>query len=118
MTDFVGWLPMPDGGEHEAVLTADYNAEMLEQRARVARIRDRSIFVGDPDDIVPHRFGPELPSIRSWTEENFEFAGYVTGFDPCPPDEREALRTALGYRADERVCLVTVGGSGVGSALL
>ena len=34
MTDFVGWLPMPDGGDHEAALTADYNAEMIEQRAR------------------------------------------------------------------------------------
>jgi pimeloyl-ACP methyl ester carboxylesterase len=34
MTDFVGWLPMPDGGPPEAALTADYNAEMIEQRAR------------------------------------------------------------------------------------
>ena len=61
MTDFVGWLPMPDGGAHEAALTADYNAEMIEQRARYRRIRDRSIFVGDPDDIVPDAFGPGLP---------------------------------------------------------
>jgi pimeloyl-ACP methyl ester carboxylesterase len=30
LTDFVGWLPMPSGGEREAALTADYNAEMLE----------------------------------------------------------------------------------------
>ena len=58
MTDFVGWLPMPDGGDHEAALTADYNAEMIEQRARFRRLRDRSIFVGDPDDIVPDSFGP------------------------------------------------------------
>ena len=39
MTDFVGWLPMPDGGDHEAFLTADYNAEMIEQIARFPRIR-------------------------------------------------------------------------------
>ena len=52
MTDFVGWLPMPSGGDAEAALTADYNAEMLEQRARYRRLRDRSIFVGNPDDIV------------------------------------------------------------------
>jgi hypothetical protein len=26
LTDFVGMLPMPSGGEHEAYLTADYNA--------------------------------------------------------------------------------------------
>ena len=30
LTDFVGWLPMPDGGAREAYLTADYNAEMIE----------------------------------------------------------------------------------------
>ena len=118
MTDFVGWLPMPDGGDAEAALTADYNAEMIEQRARYRRVRDRSIFVGDPDDIVPDRFGPDLPGIRAWTEENFEFAGYVTGFDPVDPAGREALRDELGYGPDERVCLVTVGGSGVGAPLL
>ena len=60
MTDFVGWLPMPDGGDAEAALTADYNAEMIEQRARYRRVRDRSIFVGDPDDIVPDAFGDGL----------------------------------------------------------
>src|SRR4029077_14034162 len=27
LTDFVGFLPMPSGGEREAFLTADYNAE-------------------------------------------------------------------------------------------
>ncbi|MET0579733.1 MAG: alpha/beta fold hydrolase, partial [Ilumatobacteraceae bacterium] len=118
MTDFVGWLPMPDGGAHEVALTADHNAEMIEQRARFGRIRDRSIFVGDPEDIVPDTFGPGLPSIREWTEANFEFAGYVTGFDPLELGDREAMRAELGYRPDERICLVTVGGSGVGSSLL
>jgi pimeloyl-ACP methyl ester carboxylesterase/predicted glycosyltransferase len=115
MTDFVGWLPMPDGGEHEAFLTADYNAEMIEQRARFRRLRDRSIFVGDPEDIVPDTFGPGLPAIRDWTEDEFEFAGYVTGFEPA---DRDALRDELGYGPDERVCVVTVGGTAVGEPLL
>ena len=118
MTDFVGWLPMPDGGAEEARLTADYNAEMIEQRARFRRIRDRSIFIGDPEDIVPDRFGPDLPAIRAWTEENFDFAGYVTGFDPSAYVDRDAIRAELGYRPDEQLCIVTVGGSAVGTALL
>ncbi len=118
LTDFVGWLPMPSGGEQEAALTADYNAEMLEQRARLRALRDRSVFVGDPDDVVPHDFGPGLPSIRAWTEQNFDFAGYVTGFDPAELADRAALRRRLGYRPDQRVCLVSVGGSGVGLPLL
>jgi len=118
LTDFVGWLPMPDGGPVEAGLTAGYNAEMIEQRARFRRLRDRSIFVGDPDDIVPDRFGPNLPAIRSWVEDEFDFAGYVTGFEAVAPADRGELRAELGYRPDERICLVTVGGSGVGAPLL
>jgi pimeloyl-ACP methyl ester carboxylesterase/predicted glycosyltransferase len=114
LTDFVGWLPMPDGGEREASLTADYNAEMIEHIARFPRLRDRAIFVGDPDDIVPDSFGPDLPPIRDWTEQHYDFAGYVTGFDLRGLPDRETL----GYRADERVCIVTVGGSGVGGHLL
>ena len=118
LTDFVGWLPMPDGGEHEAFLTADYNAEMIEQIARYPRVRDRALFVGDPDDIVAESFGADLPPIREWTEQHFSFAGYITGFDPARFADRERLRTELGYNDDERVCIVTVGGSGVGAALL
>ena len=119
LTDFVGWLPMPAGGEREAFLTADYNAEMIEHVERFPRLRDRAIFVGVPDDIVADDFGPGLPSIRAWTERHFDFSGYITGFDPTPLVEgREDLRRELGYRADEAVVIVTVGGSGVGESLL
>jgi pimeloyl-ACP methyl ester carboxylesterase/predicted glycosyltransferase len=118
LTDFVGWLPMAAGGAHEAALTADYNADMLEQIARYPRVRDRSIFVGEPDDIVPGTFGPGLPEIRDWTERHFSFTGHITGFDASTVGDREALRAELGYRAGERVCIATVGGSGVGEHLL
>jgi pimeloyl-ACP methyl ester carboxylesterase len=118
LTDFVGWLPMPAGGEREAFLCADYNAEMIEQIARYPRVRDRSIFVGSPEDVVPGRFGPGLPEIRSWTEAHYDFAGYVTGFDPAAVADRAALRDELGFGPDERICVVSVGGSGVGGHLL
>ncbi len=118
MTDFVGFLPMPSGGSHEEYLTADYNAEMIEHIARYPRIRDLALFVGSPDDIVPEVFGPGLPKIRDWTEEHFQFTGYITGFDPPTNDELAAWRSQLGYGEDEKVCVVTVGGSGVGRDLL
>jgi pimeloyl-ACP methyl ester carboxylesterase/predicted glycosyltransferase len=118
LTDFVGWLPMPDGGDHEAYLTADYNAEMIEHIAGHPELRDRAIFVGNREDIVDERLGPQLPMIRDWTERNFEFAGYVTGFDPHGLGDRDELRHDLGYRPDEKVCVVSVGGSGVGGHLL
>jgi pimeloyl-ACP methyl ester carboxylesterase/predicted glycosyltransferase len=116
LTDFVGWLPLEDGGEREAFLTADYNAEMIEHIARFPRVRDRAIFVGNPEDVVGDAFGPGLPPIRDWTEQHYDFAGYVTGFEPV--QDREKLRAELGYAANEQVCIVTVGGSGVGGDLL
>jgi pimeloyl-ACP methyl ester carboxylesterase len=116
LTDFVGWLPMPEGGVAEAALTADWNGEHIEQMRRYPRLRDRSIFVGNPDDLVDLPLGPGLPSVRDWTLERYTCTGYVTGF--TPPQDREALRAELGYRPGERICLVTVGGSGVGGHLL
>ena len=114
LTDFVGWLPVED----ETALTADYNAEMIEQIERFPRVRDRALFVGNPDDVVADRFGPGLPGIRDWTERHYDFPGYVSGFDSAELGDRERLRAELGYRPDEQVCIVTVGGSGVGAALL
>jgi hypothetical protein len=118
LTDFVGYLPMPEGGEDEARLTADYNAEMIEHVERYPRIRDRAVFVGNPGDIVPGVFGPDLPEIRAWTEAHFAFSGYVIGQHPDTFGDRPVLRERLGYRPEEKVCIAAVGGSGVGGHLL
>jgi len=118
LTDFVGFLPMEDGNGRERFLAADYNADMVDHVANHPEVRDRALFVGNPDDIVPERLGPQLPTIRDWTEGNFDFVGYVTGFDPADLGARDELRADLGYDDDERVCIVTVGGSGVGTDLL
>jgi len=117
-TDFVGWLPMEEGGARESTLTADYNAQMVEHIAQNPGVRDRALFVGNTEDIVPDRLGPDLPLIRDWTEKHFEFPGYISGFDPRELPPRAELRRELGYRDGELICLVTVGGSGVGGALL
>ena len=54
--------------------------------------------------------------VRGWTQEHFSFPGYITGFDPAAFADRDALRAELGYHPAERVCVLTVGGSGVGAA--
>ena len=94
MTDFVGWLPMPDGGEREAFLTADYNAEMVEHVARFPRLRDRSVFVGDPADVVDVPLGPDLPTRARLDQAHFDFAGYVMGERPDPAERRPAAPPA------------------------
>jgi pimeloyl-ACP methyl ester carboxylesterase/predicted glycosyltransferase len=117
-TDFVGYVPMPSGGEHEAFLTTDYNAEMIGHIERHPGVRDRAIFVGEPQDIVPLSFGKDLPAMRDWVPKHFDFAGYIIGEHPRTFGSRAELRQRLGYRPDERVCIVTVGGSGVGAHLI
>jgi len=68
--------------------------------------------------VVDDALGPDLPGRRAWTEERFGFSGYILGDDvPLVADKAE-LRARLGLRPDETVCVVAVGGSGVGLPLI
>jgi pimeloyl-ACP methyl ester carboxylesterase/predicted glycosyltransferase len=118
LTDFVGWVPMAGAGSREAALTADYNAEMIEQIARFPRVRDRALFVGNVDDVVDLPFGSGLPNIRDWTRTHYDFPGYILPFDPAEFADREGVRARLGFRPDETIVFAAVGGTGVGRHLL
>ncbi len=118
LTDFVGWVPMPEGGCQEALLTADYNAEMIGHVEDHPQLRDRAIFVGNPGDIVALEFGPDLPAMREWIPDHFDFCGYALGHHPDQLEPRQELRHQFGWDDDEKICVVTVGGSGVGSSLI
>lgn len=118
LTDFVGCLPMDPADQREALLCADRNAEDLGHVARYPYIRDAAIFVGNPDDVPEETFGPDMPRIRDWTDRNFCYCGYCLPFDPQALADTEALRARLGYRADERLVIASVGGTAVGGALM
>ena len=114
-TDFVGWLPMPDGDEPRGV--PDRRLQRRDDRAhrplppgarprhlrrRPRRHRARHL---RPRTAADPRLDPPALRLRRLHHR----------LRPAPssPDRR-----ALGYRDDERVCIVTVGGSGVGGDLL
>ena len=107
LTDFVGWLPLPEGGEREAFLCADLNALMIEQverfpvRARPRAVRRRA------GGRRAGRFGPGLPELRDWVPRHFEFVGQMT--TAPEPFERNG---------GGPLCVAAVGGSGVGEGLL
>jgi pimeloyl-ACP methyl ester carboxylesterase/predicted glycosyltransferase len=118
LTDFVGCLPMEEGNRREAFLCADRNADDIEHVARYPWIRDRAIFVGNPEDVPELPFGPGLPVIREWTRRNFVFTGYALPFDPRQLPETDELRARHGYRPDEKLVIAAVGGTAVGAPLL
>ncbi|HET7730080.1 MAG TPA: alpha/beta fold hydrolase [Usitatibacter sp.] len=117
LTDFVGCLPVA-GGEREAFLCADRNADDLEHVARYPYIRDAALFVGNPEDVTDEPFGPGMPSIRAWTDANFEYSGYALPFDPAAYADTEAVRARLGYGPREKIAIAAVGGTAVGRPLL
>ncbi len=92
LTDFVGFLPMEDGGLREAYVTADHNADMIDHIDHQPAGPRHGPVRGRTAGSSPERLGPQLPMIRDWTEHNFDFTGYVTGFDP--PDSATAQTCA------------------------
>jgi hypothetical protein len=56
-------------------------ASLGRREPRFPALRDRAVFVGNPGDVVPDRFGAGLPAIRDWVERNYRFSGYISGFE-------------------------------------
>ena len=92
LTDFIGWLPMPDGGPAEAALTTDWNAERVERMRRYPRLRDQSIFVGNPGDLVDRlaRAGRPMPASSPWSA----IPSPVTSPAPSRPTARRCARSS------------------------
>ncbi len=117
-TDFVGWVPFAENGSREAFLTTDYNAEMIGHVEGHPELRDRAIFVGTRDDVIDLSFGDGLPQMRDWIPKHFDFSDYIIGQHPSEFGSREDLREEFGYADGRKVCIVAVGGSGVGATLI
>lgn len=119
LTDVIGFLPVdPAGDPRETALCADYNAEMIEQRARYPWLRDLSLYFGEYEELPDLAFGPGLPNIRDWASNQFDSVGYVLPFDPSAYRDSCALRSRLGYGPGYPLLFASVGGTSVGRDLL
>jgi pimeloyl-ACP methyl ester carboxylesterase/UDP:flavonoid glycosyltransferase YjiC (YdhE family) len=119
VTDFIGMLPMrEDPRSVEFVRAREKNAENIDHLRHHPEVRDLSLMVGDEEDALDRPFGPDLPNMRAWAREHFAFSGYTYHFDPREYRDRAAVRAGLGWREDERVIVVSAGGTRVGRNLL
>jgi pimeloyl-ACP methyl ester carboxylesterase/UDP:flavonoid glycosyltransferase YjiC (YdhE family) len=119
LTDVVGFLPVdPEGDAREVELCTDYNAEMVEHRARFPYVRDRSVFIGGLAELPAASLGAGLPTVRDWTEQWFTPVPYVVPFDPAAYRRPAALRRELGYGTGYPLYVAAVGGTAVGRDLL
>ena len=104
-----GRLRMPGGGRRGRPRPALLQRRDARGSARDRCLRDGSIFVGNPDDIVDESFGPGMVGASgTGQKQRYHFAGYVTGFTA---DGAEALRGTITLRVPRRRrWIVTVGG--------
>jgi UDP:flavonoid glycosyltransferase YjiC (YdhE family) len=118
-TDVVGFLPVnPEEDPREVDLCADYNAEMIEHRARYPQIRDASLFIGRYDELPDASLGPGLPDVREWTQQWFDSVPYIVPFNPLDYRDKNALRRKLHHDPDAPLLVAAVGGTSVGTGLL
>ena len=116
LTDFVGWLPMPDGGAPEAVLTADYNAEMIEHIDRFPRLRGPRRLHRCAGRHRARRLRPRPPGHPLLDRGSLRLLRRLHhGVHAGRARPRHAPGTSSGTGRTSSVCVVSAGGSGVGS---
>ena len=114
--DFLGldastWNPV----DHlAAYVTNRLWVKFLEHKPPLA---DRSIFIGEIEDVPDRKFGFMLPNRRRLAEKLINFAGYVLPEDIEDFRNKAKARRLLGY-GNEPLILCSIGGTSAGKNLL
>jgi UDP-N-acetylglucosamine:LPS N-acetylglucosamine transferase len=80
-------------------------------------LADKSIFVGELEDVLDRSFGVMLPNRRRLAEKVCDFVGYILPEDIENYKDKTIARQLLGYR-DEPLILCSIGGTSAGRNLL
>lgn len=81
------------------------------------KVYDKTIFVGELEDIQDKKFGFLLPNRREIADNYFDFVGYILNFDPKEYMDKDKIRKELGYsKGPLAVC--SIGGTSAGKELL
>ena len=84
---------------------------------RMPPLADRSIFIGEVEDVPEKKFGVMLPNRRRLAEKLINFAGYVLPEDIKDYRNKAESRRLLGY-GNEPLVLCSIGGTAAGKNLL
>ena len=74
------------------------------------KLYDKSIFVGEIEDIQNKKFGILLPNRRTLAKKFFDFVGYILTFNPKDYMDKEKIRKKLGYNKSPLV-ICSIGGN-------
>ncbi len=113
--DFVG----VDSTSHNPVdSVAAYMINRLWTKALKAgsTIANRSLFIGEIEDVPDRGFGFMLPNRRDLASKAVDFVGYVLPFDPEEYRDKTMLRKLLGY-GEEPLVICSIGGTSAGRGL-
>ena len=80
------------------------------------KLYDKTIFIGEIEDIQNKKFGLLLPNKRKVAEKYFDIVGYILNFNPKDYSDKEKNRNALGYNKDPLV-ICSIGGTSAGKEL-
>jgi UDP-N-acetylglucosamine:LPS N-acetylglucosamine transferase len=80
-------------------------------------LADKSIFIGELEDVPDRSFGLMLPNRRRLAEKLIDFVGYVVPEDIGDYRDKAKARQLLGY-GDEPLVLCSIGGTSAGKDLL
>jgi len=78
---------------------------------------DRSLYVGEVDDVPDRKFGFMLPNRRELAAKTLDFLGYILSFNPQEYLNKAAVRRELGY-GSEPLIVCSIGGTSAGKELL
>jgi len=81
------------------------------------KLWDKTIFIGEIEDIQNKKFGFLLPNRKELAEKYFDFVGYILNFNPNDYLNKEKVRKTLGYSEDP-LAICSIGGTSAGKELL
>ncbi len=109
--DSTGWSPL------EKIVVYMVNRGWLHGLEANPPIADRTLFIGEPDDIPDRQFGFLLPKRRDLANKHVDFVGNVLTFNPKYYLDKETVKKQLGY-GTEPLIVCSIGGTSVGKDLL